>query len=86
MLFHYRVVRHCFFMLHCFPALPGTFLPLVALLLFYVLLLLNVSLLPCSNWYFAPPPATPLFLQGFGNLNLKLIGRKLKNIQAPSCQ
>jgi len=33
-----------------------------------------------------PPPATPLFLQGFGNLNLKLIGRKLENIQGPSCQ
>jgi hypothetical protein len=56
LLFHYRVVRHCSFTLHYFPALPGTFMPLVALLFFYVLLLLNVSLLLCSNWYFAPPP------------------------------
>ncbi len=76
LLFRYCMVRRHSSTLRYSHALSGTSLPLVA------------SLSPCLDWFFAQigtPPA-PFFLQGVGDSNLELIGRKLESIQAPSCQ
>jgi hypothetical protein len=51
----YYVVLCCSSTLRCSIALLGTFLPLVVLLVLYALILFNVSLLPCLDWYSYPP-------------------------------
>ncbi len=76
-------VHRYYAVLCCSVALPSSFLPLVALLLLCAscFIVIQCFVVPFPKLVFPPPP-NPFFLQHIGNL--KLFGRKLRNIQANS--